>query len=748
MGAGPLAVEVLVAFFIAAGVLYRYGNWYRHHLVVTGAVLVAWYFSMLIVFVLPIDVSNSLYENCLEKAKIARDSNPVVNPPQPYFAAPGNNTNPLDPREPFGLPPPVGPANGVTATAPPDVNPNTTNTDTPAVQCKEPWSAVPFGVFFTFWRVVYWTSQVLTWLVLPLMQSYTKAGDFTVTAKLQSAIIDNAIYYGSYLLIVGIILLYVALRPDIDLDGLKPHAIAASASNTWGLFWLVLLLGYGLVDVPQSIWFTASPLHALSHAYFRAAKLAQERAEANERLNDLLQSLRSIGQCVGPGHALRPHLDVMESKVPAELLHRAQHHHLHTPEDSPRSGSDLPTVKALVRLHKQLLKALQHHRRVETQWAMLVPAVEELEDTYRNCLSNVASFTHAVPHRRHHLIQRIYTPVVEWYWRCRIRGYLMQGLALLCGLLSGAVVWSELTFFNQKPVLSLFAIWVNLAKDNQDYLTIEVLSTLTMAYLALCAYRTLFKVRVLNLYYLAPHHQTDEYSLIFSGMMLSRLTPPMCLNFLSLIHMDSHVIHAHAEETHYTQIMGHMDVISIISDGFNIYFPMMIVALCLATYYSLGSRLLSALGFQQFIGHDDLTTDLIDEGRTLVNRESRLRQRLEDSAARRNEFAQRFGRGESASTLYRSARQRAEELVRPSRRPSSGGGESHSASSSARLELLAGSPEVADYSTTAATGTSPATPAFSTSSFNAADEVSVDIGAAAGSRVRSQKPDKGLFDDV
>lgn len=68
------------------------------------------------------------------------------------------------------------------------------------------------------------------------------------------------------------------------------------------------------------------------------------------------------------------------------------------------------------------------------------------------------------------------------------------------------------------------------------------------------------------------------------------------------------------------QIMGHMDVIRIISDGFNIYFPMMIVALCLSTYYNLGSRLLSALGFQQFMCDDDLTTDLIEEGKTLINR--------------------------------------------------------------------------------------------------------------------------------
>jgi len=40
--------------------------------------------------------------------------------------------------------------------------------------------------------------------------------------------------------------------------------------------------------------------------------------------------------------------------------------------------------------------------------------------------------------------------------------------------MSVIVVWSELTFFNAEPVLSLFAIFVNLAKDGYDYVSIEV----------------------------------------------------------------------------------------------------------------------------------------------------------------------------------------------------------------------------------------------------------------------------------
>ncbi|KAK3882291.1 hypothetical protein Pcinc_013321 [Petrolisthes cinctipes] len=705
MGVGPLVVEVMVTFMLAAVVLFRYGNWYRHHLLVTVAVLIAWYFSMLIVFILPLDVSNTIYENCREKlSESLRASEIAV-----------NSTGGV-----------------VMLNTSDDLNITTTTTPAPVPHCLRPWSFVPPGVFPVFWRIVYWTSQVLTWLILPLMQSYTKAGDFTFASKLRSAVVDNAIYYGSYLLIVGILLLYIVFK-DPGLDGGKLRAIAASASNTWGMFWLVLLLGYGLVEVPRSLWHSASTIHTLHHSYFHAAKLSQERAEANERVNDLLQSMRALGGSLGPGHPLRPHMDVIESKVPVELLDRVRRH---PPPDSPHA--DVPSEKALVRLHKQLLKALQCQRRVETQWGILVEGVVALEDTHRNAASHDTTFKHSTPLHRHPVLAYIYTPTLEWVWRCRVRGWLLRALAVGAALVSLVVVWSELTFFSTSPTLSLFAVFLNLAKASYDYFTIEVISSLSMAYIALCAYSTLFKIRVLNLYYLAPHHQTDEYSLIFSGMMLCRLTPPMCLNFLSLIHMDSHVIQERTEETHYTQIMGHMDVIKIISDGFNIYFPMMIVALCLATYYSLGSRLLSALGFQQFMCDDELTTDLIEEGKTLVSRESRRRQRMEDNAARRKDYTQRFGGGETSASMYRSARQRAEDLVRPLKREDS--------SDSAQLELLGGTEGMMDYSSRTTTSS------LSTEGDMEAGSRGSGLGGGGGlgqySRARTHKPDKGLFDDV
>ncbi|XP_074097485.1 LMBR1 domain-containing protein 2 homolog isoform X2 [Cotesia typhae] len=590
MSVGPLVTEIVLAFCLATTLLYRYGNIFRNHIVVTVSVLIAWYFSLLIIFVLPLDVSSTVYRQCVEK----------------------NSRYNLS------------------------VTTDNNNTSNVTITCEKPWSSVPDSVFPNLWRIVYWTSQCLTWLILPLMQSYIKAGDFTVKGKLKSALIDNAIYYGSYLFICGVLLIYIALKPGLDLDGQKLKAIASSASNTWGLFLLIMLLGYALVEVPRGLWNASKPGFTLQYSYFKASKLNLEKCEAEETVDDILESLQAASTAIGSTHPFHRNLETIFQKVPIELKERMNRRQL--PEDA---HTNAPSEKSLIRLHRQTIKALQTLQRTETQWGILVKQIFHLEDISKNQTNHDRRFKSSFPTIRPFFIRLIYNPTLEWYWNCIIKSHVQKGLAIVAGCLSVAVVWSEVTFFNKDPVLSLFAQFLKLASVKYDYPTIEILSTMIIAYLCYCAYSTVLKIRLLNLYYLAPHHQTNEYSLIFSGMMFCRLTPPMCLNFLGLIHMDSHIIKTHILETHYTQVMGHMDVISIISDGFNVYFPMAILAFCLATYFSLGSRLLSVLGFQQFLGDDEVTTDLVDEGRELIQRERRRRQRIEESIMRRREFQER-----------------------------------------------------------------------------------------------------------
>lgn len=78
--------------------------------------------------------------------------------------------------------------------------------------CELPGGYVPDNVLFDLWRVVYWSAQLLTWLILPLLQSYVTAGNFTVLGKVRAAVISNALYYGIYSLCFLAILIYAMFK--------------------------------------------------------------------------------------------------------------------------------------------------------------------------------------------------------------------------------------------------------------------------------------------------------------------------------------------------------------------------------------------------------------------------------------------------------------------------------------------------------------------------------------------------------
>jgi len=634
--------DLLIAFVAAAALLWRYANWKQQPILVTLAVLLAWYFSLLIIFVIPLDVSSTIYSACSNTsdtlATVSQNSTTANLDLSVSGSTPSTHSGVARTDNITSLPH----LNISTTSLPPEPQSSTAHSlkkRATAESCPPPSSLLPDGTLLSLWRVVYWTSQLLTWIVLPLMQSFSQAGEFTFLGKLRSSLWDNAIYYTSYLLIAIILIIYIALQPGLHLTWGRTKAIAAAASNTWGLCLLVLMLGYGLVEVPRNLWLGSKRGHRLSQAYFRVSKLWTERSDAEGQLEEVLTSVEAAGKGVA-GVLLRGYLDTIVSKVPTEMMERVRRR-------QGRQGAveddQQVTEQTLAKLHKQVLVALTAHKRTEAQWVEHIERVLWLEDNQRNLASFDKVFKRQTEPPNRGWLGFLINPTSEWYWRCLVQPRLFQTGAVVALIFSVVLTWSEVTLFSEHPTLSLMALFIQAGQSNHNYGAIEMISFLTICYMCICAYYTIFHVRVLNYYYLAPNHQSDEYTLLFSGALLCRLTPPLCLNFLSLIHMDSHVIHDWEEETAYTRVMGHMDVVSIVSDAFNIYFPILLLILTLATYFSLGSRLLSFLGFQQFLEEAGHTGELVEEGRELVAREKRRRERLAESSKSRREFREQWG---------------------------------------------------------------------------------------------------------
>nr|KAF6355097.1 LMBR1 domain containing 2 [Myotis myotis] len=151
MSGAALGLEIVFVFFLALFLLHRYGDFKKQHRLVIVGTLLAWYLCFLIVFILPLDVSTTIYNRCKHAAA---------------NSSPPENSN----------------VTGVYATATPAPSPH---------PCFKPWSYIPDGIMPIFWRVVYWTSQFLTWILLPFMQSYARSGGFSITGKI---LLEQAFY--------------------------------------------------------------------------------------------------------------------------------------------------------------------------------------------------------------------------------------------------------------------------------------------------------------------------------------------------------------------------------------------------------------------------------------------------------------------------------------------------------------------------------------------------------------------------
>lgn len=68
--------------------------------------------------------------------------------------------------------------------------------------------------------------------------------------------------------------------------------------------------------------------------------------------------------------------------------------------------------------------------------------------------------------------------------------------------------------------------------------------------------------------------------------------------------------------------MGRMNLIPIISSGFNFYFPMLVCLLCLGTYFRFGSRCLHIFGVRQFFDDDHISAEYVEDGKNLMKKGS------------------------------------------------------------------------------------------------------------------------------
>ncbi|GAB2226106.1 hypothetical protein Droror1_Dr00021897 [Drosera rotundifolia] len=455
------------------------------------------------------------------------------------------------------------------------------------------------GISF-FWSWSYWSTFLLTWAVVPLIQGYEDAGDFTVMERLKTSVHVNLVFY----LIIGAVgffglILLIVTHTEGNLGVL---GFAMACSNTFGLVTGAFLLGFGLSEIPRSLWKNADWTFRQKVLTHKIAKIAVKLDDAHQNLSNAIVVAQATSNQISKRDPLRPYMNDID-KMLAQMFKE-------DPSFKPQGGRlgendmDYDTdEKSMADLRRQLRVAREEYYRYKSEYLTYVLEALELEDTIKNFERRDATGWKYVSSLRGSRSGKVgsFLDTIELIWRCILRKQLQKLLAIILGCMSVAILLAEATLLPSVH-LSLFSILIQSVGKEEVF--VQVFAFVPLMYMCVCTYYSLLKMGMLMFYSLTPR-QTSSVNLLMICSMVARYAPPISYNYLNLIRLEG------STKTIFEKRMGNIDdAVPFFGRRFNRIFPLIMVIYTLLVASNFFDRVIGFFGSWKIFKFHTETDDM------------------------------------------------------------------------------------------------------------------------------------------
>ncbi|CEP02462.1 hypothetical protein PBRA_009046 [Plasmodiophora brassicae] len=441
------------------------------------------------------------------------------------------------------------------------------------------------ALLFPVWNATYWCVSLLTWLLIPLQQAYYDSGHFTVRDKLKDAFRANVRFY-----VVALVLISVVGVTAAATSGLRPDELVGlgmALANVWGMLLMVLLLG------------TFGDRRRIGRAlYFNAVAVHDEYQDSLEKLSDsmtmVVETSLRVKQMDDP--LLAHYMEIIEGECPAPGTLELTQEYAPSSLAAELRGSDL-NEPILARLHSRVKADHHESRRAQYQWHLLLDKVDEFEREEDESA------------RRNVFHQTLYR-TVNLHVAARV-------LSVVCAIMTLAVIWSEVTL----SIGVRLSIFYNIVNSVSDPALVYLTGAVVSSYLAVCAFYSMFRLRLSSFYHLHFGRHSEANSLLFNASYILRLVFPIGVNVFSMTKDDR------GQTTAFESVLGVMNVVPLLGEKFNLFVPIVISVFCFITLANFYGRILRCLQLGQFEENGPGSDEVVQEGKSLVKRTQRKRKR-------------------------------------------------------------------------------------------------------------------------
>lgn len=482
---------------------------------------------------------------------------------------------------------------------------------------------LPEGVRLVAWRLTYWLTFALTWLILPLLGEYIDSGYRTPKDRIIYSLRSNARYQLIVLACAGAGGIYIFLQNGFA--GGSINSLVMALAYCWGLIMAIYLMGHGLVAVPRGLFRNANIPERLKRIQSHAPKLNDRLTDATTELEELeaqLTQLRKRKNAVS-----REHEEWIEDISDASSLpdSRVATTASHVPVPA------LPAVitdRYLAELTRKLIRARHKRARFVEAWDRLIQEALDTQAIVDAGASKNLDFGKASPHSSWFERLNVLTPYTRYLLYAKVVPALRIAHGAVLSLASVCIVWSELVKY-VAPKLSIISLTIlshSKAHANEVGFGGQVIASLWLFYMSMATLASFGDVKIWGNRALVRRNTYGESATWYSGQ-IAKLTVPLAYNFLTFFPRDVH------RETSFYHFLGRLINLTPLGAGFDYFFPIFILIPVCATLFNLYGRVKNVFGFG-ILGDDEegnpsaYGTGGWREGKELIDRELQGASRL------------------------------------------------------------------------------------------------------------------------
>ncbi|KAF2663513.1 hypothetical protein BT63DRAFT_121171 [Microthyrium microscopicum] len=464
---------------------------------------------------------------------------------------------------------------------------------------------LPDRALLVAWRISYWLTFALTWLLLPIIGEYVDSGDREPKDKLLYSLRSNGRYH---LTVIGAGILgavYFIIAEGFNFVSLK--ALVMALAYAWGLILAIYLMGHGLVAVPRRVMRDADTGRRLKKLQSQAPKAYENLMDASDELQSYEQQVDQLKQRQHGGTAKN------YSEWINELTDLTS-----IPESRISIGATLPTSRGavpqvitpryLADLTRKLKRARHRQLRYDAEWQDLLTSVIRAQAI----LDAKPSGRLVFPDSRGYI-----SPIIRFHLHTNVLPVVSYIGAGILSLASVSIIWSELTKYFIPGISLVRVTIIPTSAERVSFFPSQIFAAFWITYMCVCA---LYSITVLPIWgNRALVYRTTylESATWYSGQV-AKLTVPLAYNFLTFLPKSVRT------NTMFYRFLGELVDLTPLGRNFDGFFPILLLIPVLAALFGLYGRIQKAFGFGDWLSEDD-EQDQWREGKVLIDRELRER---------------------------------------------------------------------------------------------------------------------------